>query len=329
MSSPILPQSVEINFNVLIDASSNVNVFGYQPTMPAENVIVSLRGLPVNALYDGSDALIEVWEPDASEDSIKCQLANTNTAAGDFTGKYQVAAKRLAKAFEKLLCDEFDCSLSTPFSAYTSNVEYYQQRDFGRVALATIADALFGHVDATAAITNDLAFVKAMLSINNDAAASDETGSGANARYAAFTKAVSANIQEWDVTSSATDANLALRLVDAVVSKGLTAGAPVEQEVTGAAEASLAGIVKQVVGQDASRLMDVDNSERTINKHQFLRFYEGDTIYVQIQVNRPTITVGTGQKVDDGAEGEFNSKFTSAKVYTLRIPIVAADATIA
>jgi hypothetical protein len=236
-------------------------------------------------------------------------------------GAYKVAARRLAQGIEALLCDEFDCSGALPFDGYNANEEYYKQRDFGRVALGAFAHYLFGHVDATAAITNDIAFVHNMLSVT--AGGADETAGGAAARYAAWSGVVSGDVETWNFESSNLDANLALRLVKAIVSKGKAAGdvtatgpgALVESDVSGGDTSvdSLAHIVKQVIGQDSSRANMADGSERTLDKHILLRFYAGDAIYVQIDVKKPTVTVtgaGTANKPADSLVVESETAYT-------------------
>lgn len=290
------PQPITVNFNVAIDASGNLDIFNTAaPTV--SNVIVAEHILPVAALYDPDNAkgLLELWEPSDAQGDIKVQLADTDRVASgglDLTGAYQVAAKALASGLEAILCDSFDCSGALPFSGYMNNVGYYKQRDFGRVALATYAHYLFGHVDATAAITNDKAFVEGMLSVN--AAGADETEGGAAARAAAWTKSTIDNVQAWDVSSSSADANLALRLVKAIVAKGLDGtGVPIPSLVSTEDSSSLANIVAQVVGQDASRLMNVDSSQRTRDQHILLRFYPGDVIYMNITLKEPNVNIGS------------------------------------
>jgi hypothetical protein len=312
---------IEVNFNVLIDASGNLEVFNAAKPVVA-NVLVAERTLPVTALYDEANnaGLLELWEPLDAQGDIKVQLADTNRVSEgglDLTAKYQGASKAIAAGLEAILCDSFDCSGASPFSAYTGNVEYYKQRDFGRVALATYSHYMFGHVDATAAITNDKAFVQGMLSIA--AGGDDETAGGAAARAAAFTKSTTANVQLWDNASSGTDANLALRLVKSLVGKGLDgAGVPITSLVSANDSASLANIVSQVVGQDASRLMNVDNSQRTRDQHILLRFYAGDVIYVNIKLKTPAVNVGTKNQVVSGAT--LQSMYTEEN-FTLKITL--------
>jgi hypothetical protein len=299
MSSAPTPVPIAVNFNVEIDASGNINVFNAAAPV-VTNVIVAEHTLPTTALYDPSNftGLLELWEPSDDQGNIKVQLADSDrTITGGylFTGAYQTAAKALASGLEAILCDTFDCSAASPFSNYTSNVEYYKQRDFGRVALATYAHYLFGHVDATAAITNDKAFVEGMLSLSDKGDSED-----AAERAAAWTKSTTDDVQSWSTASSGTDANLAIRLVKAIVAKGLDgAGVPTVSSVNdNNLSETLANIVAQVVGQDASRLMDYDNSERTRDQHILLRFIAGDIIYMNIRLRAPAVNVGaTNQQV--------------------------------
>ncbi len=296
MSNPVI-----VNFNVEIDADSKLNIFGTAaPTV--NNMIVSEVNLPVSALYDlsANKGLIEFWEPDSSENLIYCALADSSLNA-NYTGAYQYSAKQLAKGLQRLLCGRFDCSNAVPFKDYSNNdVLYYKQRDFGRVALGAIAHDLFGHVDATAAITNDIGFIKSMLSINSDVAASEEHVeansyvANATSRYEAWTKDVTANVESWSDVQNADDANLAVALVKKIVNKGMNDNTlrPFE-EVTNATSSQLAFIANQVLGQDATRMMGYDNSERTKNVRQLLPFAVGDTIYMNIKVAKPSVTVGT------------------------------------
>jgi hypothetical protein len=313
-------QPIAVNFNVEIDASGNIDVFNAAAPV-VSNVIVAEHTLPTTALYDPSNftGLLELWEPSDSQGDIKVQLSDSDrTITGGylFTGAYQTSSKALASGLEAILCDSFDCSGASPFNGYTNNVEYYTQRDFGRVALATYAHYMFGHVDATVAITNDKAFVEGILSTT--AAGDDETAGGAAARAAAFTKSTVADIQSWDNSSSGTDANLALRLIKALVEKGLDgAGVPTTSLVSANNSASLANIVAQVVGQDASRLMNVDNSQRSRDQHMLLRFYAGDVIYMNIKLKTPSVNIGlTNQLVSKAAlenmyvEENFTIKIT-------------------
>ncbi len=328
---------VTVNFNVSIEGDSNITVFG-EAVPQVTNVIDAEVDLPVNALYDGRDAaamkgLIELWEPSSAPDDIYAQLANTDSSANggeNLTGAYKVTLRQFAKGLQRLLCGAFDCSAAAPFSEskYSGSLEYTTQRDFGRVALGCFAHFMFGHVDATSAISNDTQFVKSMLSITSNAAAISEEPTGPADRYAAYDAAILTEIagefSAWTNTAgSALDANLARRLVAAVVNKGLDAqGNPVVSHVSDGSADSIANIVKQVVGQDATRLMDEDNAERTKNVHRLLRFYPGDVIYMNIILNKPTVTVGTGQTV---AGQNIADNYSSVQNYTLKITLKAEE----
>ena len=327
MSLPA-PVPVKVNFNVVIDADNKVQLFG-EPVPTPTNVIVAERKLPVVALYDetAKKGLLEFWEPADAQGDLKCQLANSDTSATggpNLTGAYQVAAKRLAAGLETILCDKFDCSGAVPFNNYAANVEYYKQRDFGRIALGMMAHYLFGHVDATAAITNDKAFVQSMLSIS--AGGDDETAGGAAARAAAFTKSTTADLESWNYAASSNDANLALRLVQAIVKKGkagadITSPTLVQSSVSAitstATDQTLANIVKQVIGQDSSRTQNADGSARSREQHLLLRFYPGDVIYMNITVKKPTVEV-TGYSA--GANAPANTLVTEQS-YVLKITL--------
>ena len=324
MSQPT-PVPITVNFNVEVDASGNIDVFNAAAPQ-VSNVIVAEHTLPVTALYEPNSqvGLLELWEPSDDQGNIKVQLADTDrTASGglNFGNAYKASARALVGGLETLLCDSFDCSGALPFSGYINAVEYYKQRDFGRVALATYAHYLFGHVDATAAITNDKEFVEAMLSLNPGAGDSEDAAT----RAAAYTKDYfSGDCRAWDISSSGSDANLAIRLVKALLQKGLSdtssSAVPTVSAVNDQDTASLANIVTQVVGQDASRLMNVDNSQRTLDQHMLLRFYAGDVLYMNIKLKTPNVNIGLPgrQQVSKAAlenmyvESNFTVKITLA-----------------
>jgi hypothetical protein len=322
--STFISNPVEVNFNVEIDGNSNINVFGFAE-QPVSNVIVAECKLPVDALYDetNTEGLIELWEPAADPNNIYARLASSVKEGVDLTDSFKITAKKLAKGIQKILCDNFDCKLATPFndSKYTNKAYYTTQRDFGRVALGVFAHYMFGHIDATSAISNDVLFIKNMLSISSNEAATKEIN-GALDRYNAYTKVNyidTTDVVNWPETGTAVDANLAIRLVRKIVGKGLDANSElVTSDVNTGIPNSLAYIVKQVVGQDATRLMNVDNNERTKDKVQLLRFYPNDVIYLNIKLAKPSVTVGVGQKIAGAA---FADSYTTEQSYTIKITL--------
>jgi hypothetical protein len=349
-STPDLPHiPVQVNFEVEITGDSNINVFGTE-FVPPTNILTAVETLPVNALYDATTnkGLIELWEPSADPDNIYCQLANTNSSAAggpNLTDSYKDTLKILARGIQKVLCRDIDCSQAIPFNdpKYGGAQMYTVQRDFGRLAIAVFAHYFFGHVDATTVISNDRQLIMNMLSLNNttagEAAAVDDTSQGHVTRYAQYSTAIKNEINNTPITSwtnqtgSMSDANLARRLVAAVVTKGLT-GTTLkvskvnDPEITAEADKKkeLAWIVGQVVGQDATRLMNEDNTQRTRDIHQLLRFYPGDIIYMNIKLNMPTVSVGQGQRSDIN-QSVLESSYQQQN-YTLKITLSERDATL-
>lgn len=334
--SPNLPGApVSVNFNVEITAEGELQIGG-EITQLLQNVVSAQYALPVNTLYDNANnvGLIELWEPSADPDNIKAQLANSTTADGpDFAGKYQEAAKRLVKGIQKVLVDEIDCKNASPFNnvKYDGIVEYQTQRDFGRVALSTYAHYLFGHVDATAAISNDIAFQQAMLSLPGaGGAAAVAEDADEIIRYDAFdlTEVNDNNVEAWTENANEDDAMLAKRLVLAILKKGFAGadltGSIVESDVNTATSDSIANIVKQVVGQDASRLTHVDNNQRTKDKHQLLRFYPNDVIYMNIKLSPPLIVLGSSQV---GVNSNLVNRYTEES-FTVKFTLGAEDQSI-
>jgi hypothetical protein len=146
--------NVKVNLNVSIDASGTVEVFGQaEPTV--DNLVVCAQTLPVTNLYNvlNDTGLIKFWEPSGALGDIS---GTRVTYAGAITFPTNLAA---------VISGDMDASGATPFGPtgpYVSTLQYYTHESFGRLALSAYAHYLFGHVAATAAITNDEAFVNKM-----------------------------------------------------------------------------------------------------------------------------------------------------------------------
>ena len=63
-------------------------------------------------------------------------------------------------------------------------------------------------------------------------------------------------------------------------------------------------IARQVLGQDASRATNEDNSERQVDVKSALRFYENDVVYVAIRLSGFRAQVGN-------TSGAFSQQFNS------------------
>jgi hypothetical protein len=155
MSGPA-PVNVTVNLDVLVDATGNVSVFGQTPTTMT-NVGAAAVSMPVSCLYNGAgNSLIKFQGTTVSTlDDIAATLSLSS-----FVGTNATEAK-LADAIKSVLSGVINTSTMTPFSTYAA--AYHAPENFGRLALGSYAHALFGHVAATAAIDNDVAFVNKMI----------------------------------------------------------------------------------------------------------------------------------------------------------------------
>ena len=279
-------KNITVNLNVSVDANGNIDVFG-APAEVLQNVVYADYKMDTKALYDISNdsGLIEFWEPSAFLGDISVDYA-------DDMGMKEAKAKLIAQELEKVLVDGMDATSASPFNADKYKVagvpvaQYVKHREFGRLALAAYAHYIFGHQAATSAITNDKSFIENMLSISDKG----QDLTSAAERYAVWNKtlAIATDVQMWSTSSSATDANIAVRLASAICTKSVVKR--VSQAT--AAAGDLANIVKQVIGQDATRAMSQDNNQLEPDTKQKLRFYAGDKIVVSIKLTPPTVSLG-------------------------------------
>ena len=143
--------SVSVNLDVTIDASGSLSVFGQAaPTM--NNVLRATVDLPASDLYRGQDNSLVKFHGYSSGGVD--DISGVRDLSFNFVGDMESDLKTVLSGI-------FDASGATPFSAYGS--DYHSVPNFGYVALGSYAHSLFGHVQATAAIDNDLAFVAKMI----------------------------------------------------------------------------------------------------------------------------------------------------------------------
>ena len=78
-------------------------------------------------------------------------------------------------------------------------------------------------------------------------------------------------------------------------------------------------IAKQVVGQDASRAMGVDNDNQGVDGWQKLLFKQGDKIYVGVELTKPNVSVLGGIEAQQTEPGRdlFGSNITYMVEITL------------
>lgn len=336
--------NVEVNLNIEVMAEGQLELLS-QPVFTPANVVCATEKVAASSLYDvaGECAMFEFWEDDV--DGISASLANSNINGNSYDGWYKKSARRLAKDLQKVLCGQMEANkqgvvrpgvttpanfTTTPFNdaKYAGSAQYQTHEHFGRLALACYAHHLFGHVQSTAAITNDSAFMANMLSLNaTDKLAPSNT---AAERYASYkhdalvgASGEAEPINNWIPSvrgGGVTDADLAIRLVGALLNANRNAdGSLITSTVdkTNALNSAkrAADIVDQVIGGDASRARDEDNSKYGPERHGLLRFYAGDVIYVAITLATPQVTVGSNQV----SSAALLQNYTSAETYMIRI----------
>jgi hypothetical protein len=268
-----------VNLNILVDASGTIDIFGQEFVAPS-NVIVAEVELDSEALYSAENSMFEFWEPSDATGTRKAQLAITEDR------DWKLLTRKLANGIQGCLEGVFDVSLATPFSDSKYGAAHKSVLNFGDLALRSYAHYTLGHVDATAPIGNEATFRAAMLA--REASRSTEGVSDTFSDAAAGTKA---------------NANLANLLLKAIVTKS---------------DADILEIAEQVLGQDASRAMDEDNNQITVDKKQALKFIAGDIIYMNIQLQVPDVVISGGQKVSATV---LEDKYSSAENYTLKITL--------
>jgi hypothetical protein len=239
-------QPVIVNLRAGIDASAEVAVFG-----PSEervsNVVWCTVPLDVSGLYsDPSNALIEFWEPSDAPGTIRAHIAaDTRNARG--------VAQIFSVALANVIKGPMDASAANPFQGYSGSAYNYFD-SFGDLVLGYVAENMFGHPSATAAITNDDEIINGF---DNDIRA---------------TEPITTPVQP-----TQTDQAIAQRLAAALFD-------------TSGEIATL--IARQVIGQDASRATNVDNSTLRYDAKAPLRFYPNDVVYVAITLSNFTSTIG-------------------------------------
>jgi hypothetical protein len=193
--------------------------------------------------------------------------------------------------------------------------------------LGALAHYIFGHVDATSAISNDKDFMKKMLSLdaNADVAVTNGTRDDRYATWSKLNDISSNNVLSWN-DSTTSDANLAVRLVKGIVMKGYdSSGNIIVSDVSGVQQEtevnySLARIVAQVIKQDISRLTRHDNSGGTKNVRQLLKFITGDRIHMTIKVQKPEINVS-----NNNVSSETLKSFYPGQVISYNLKIVLKE----
>lgn len=155
---------VVVDLDVNVDASGNVSIFSQAlPTITNEVVVEKTLSL-ASTLYGSDSADSALFEFQGVGDAINGKRNATFSTT---------AVTALTDALHLCLCADSGTSLDAQnaanFTGYTT-LEHYKMANIGEFALAYYAHHLFGHVQATAAIDNDVA-IKARFNGKTDGAA--------------------------------------------------------------------------------------------------------------------------------------------------------------
>jgi hypothetical protein len=190
----------------------------------------------------------------------------------------QAVAQHFSVSLASVIAGAMDASAANPFQVYPGTA-YTQYASFGDLALAYAAEGMFGHPSATAAITNDVEIVNGF----NNATSKDTAITSAAAH-------------------GQTDQSLAQRLAAALYASS---------------EAVATAIAQVVLGQDASRATNEDNSTLQVDQKAALRFYANDVVYVAIRLSNFGAVVGSGSPLTQN----FTPSAPPAQTYYLRIKL--------
>ncbi len=148
--------NVTVNLDVTVDASGDIVVFANDPPEIGNTGGASVQ-IDASTFFKGNDDGLFRFQtrPNTSGGSSSSLYAEKNNA---FTG----SQSDLEDAFKSVLSGAFDVSEAEPYSNYT-NSEYHSVPSFGHLALGSYAYYLFGHVQATAAVDNDVSFINKLI----------------------------------------------------------------------------------------------------------------------------------------------------------------------
>jgi hypothetical protein len=296
--------SVTVNLDVQVDASGDMVIYG-APAYTPVNPVYCMVGLSAEILYaDASNAMFEFQEPASAIGTVVGQLCEEEGR------EYLKQSGKLAKGFDKVLRGGMDASGALPYSN-DPRLDYKAQGvfdDFGDFTLGLYAHHLLGHAGARGVISNDEAIRAAALSNDTNGAYKYTIPDAIDAAAETAWKAAAGD---------ATDFDLARRIVGKILAKKGTN--------------AVTEIVKQVIGKDASRALNEDNTEHKVDEWAALQFYPEDRICVQVTLERPHVTMGSAQQEVSENELQANGSYSTAasdknapdsKQFTLIITLV-------
>lgn len=126
------------------------------------NIVLCKKKLGVSHLYTGNDVDQALFEFQGQDNNIAGRIIDNFK---NLTGRKQAFIDALASILTNNAndADALNAYMAIPFNSYLTDVPQMKlYRSFGHLALGTYAHYLFGHVQATAAISNDTSIINFM-----------------------------------------------------------------------------------------------------------------------------------------------------------------------
>jgi hypothetical protein len=137
---------VIVDLLVTVNAGTSVEILDTAADSHANAVICSVQ-LPASTLFtDTSSGVFEFWEPSSANGTLVAKVADGLNAVTQ-------AHPDLASGLQACLTGAMNAENAPIYVDYPE--DYHSLDSIGRLALGYAAHNLFGHVAATAAITND------------------------------------------------------------------------------------------------------------------------------------------------------------------------------
>lgn len=150
--------SVTVDLRVSATAGTNVVILDTAADSRAGHIVCA-QTLAASTLYtDTSNGVFEIWEPSDARDTLKGAVANGAGCKGQVTQAHPGLAAGLLASLSGTLTAQ----ASTPIVGSPYPADYWGMNGIGELAVAYAAHNLFGHVAATAAITNEAAILSHM-----------------------------------------------------------------------------------------------------------------------------------------------------------------------
>ncbi len=285
-----MSNNVTVNLNVGATAAGAISVFGESAPEPQE-VIVAMQPLPLSVFYSanggvdsttGIDAATGMWrfkEPSTAPNTRVAEVSKNELDAPGYSSLtiadgtnpliealHACFTAGSAHPLDTRASEDVGAAVAQPFDAdkYNANAEDYRvYPTIGALALALAAHEIFGHVQATAAISNDTDFVEHM-----------DTNSNTE-----FLSGLAGGV--YTAPEDAAGANIASQLAYAIANMS---------------DSDALAIVESVIGQDAERAKNSDATVPSPDTWKVLEWKENDVVFVQLSLSLPEITSGTGQQ---------------------------------